>query len=94
MKTDHPPLAIHKAMIIIPGILQRELTNKEEPNKSSKHDNGIGKHPKPSSPLSRAPLQFMSHDGLTIDQPGSKEALELLSVIKEEGSHIRVERDH
>eukprot|EP00972_Heterocapsa_arctica_P053016 7805709-Heterocapsa_arctica.AAC.1 len=31
-KLDNPPLAIHKAMIIVPGILQRDLTNNEEPN--------------------------------------------------------------
>eukprot|EP00972_Heterocapsa_arctica_P021915 3225210-Heterocapsa_arctica.AAC.1 len=54
--------------------------------------NGIGKHPKPSSPLSRAPFQFLSHDGLKIDHPGSKEAQELISVIKEEGNLIWMEK--
>eukprot|EP00972_Heterocapsa_arctica_P046125 6804956-Heterocapsa_arctica.AAC.1 len=31
--TDNPPFAIHKALIIVPGMLQRALTNNEEPNK-------------------------------------------------------------
>eukprot|EP00972_Heterocapsa_arctica_P077944 11495148-Heterocapsa_arctica.AAC.1 len=33
VKTDNPPLTIHKAMVIILGILQRGLTNNGEPNK-------------------------------------------------------------
>eukprot|EP00972_Heterocapsa_arctica_P094966 14005613-Heterocapsa_arctica.AAC.1 len=53
---------------------------------------GIGVHAKPSSPLSRAPFQFLSHDGLNIDHPGSKEAQELITSIREEGSHIWVEK--
>eukprot|EP00972_Heterocapsa_arctica_P037756 5557310-Heterocapsa_arctica.AAC.1 len=32
-KVDNPPLAIHKALIIVPGISQRELISNEEPNK-------------------------------------------------------------
>eukprot|EP00972_Heterocapsa_arctica_P017448 2577446-Heterocapsa_arctica.AAC.1 len=124
-KTDNPPLAIHKAMLIISGILQRELTNNEEPNKvritqpvnddttqvwTGTHvpecsvdlkkemnkavgmKNGIGKNPKPESPLSRAPFQFLSHDGLKIDHPGNKESQEFISAIREEGNHIWVEK--
>eukprot|EP00972_Heterocapsa_arctica_P108014 15908219-Heterocapsa_arctica.AAC.1 len=98
MKTDNPPLAIHKAMIIIPGILQRELTNNEDPNKvritQPVNDDPTqvwtithGSTLSPRLP-SRAPYQFLSHDGLNMDHPGSKEAQELIAVIKEEGSHI------